>query len=86
MVSYTYKDSIFSSECLAYWSRWLEVLQQTLFDFWQLAAQAEKWRFGKKLQILQIHFLTILNPFNPILKQTYLIASFHCFGVFNKFG
>ena len=25
MVSYTYKDGILSPECLAYWSRWLEV-------------------------------------------------------------
>ena len=25
-VSYTCKDSIFSPECLAYWSRWFEVL------------------------------------------------------------
>ena len=27
MVSYTCQDGILSPECLAYWSRWLEVTQ-----------------------------------------------------------
>ena len=82
MVAYTCKDSIFH---LSVWligqngHGWKFCLRLGL-DSWQFAAQTEIWRWQKNWGNCIFWFFKTWC-FNPILKQTYLTASFYLFGV-----
>ena len=85
LVLYTWKDSILSPECLAYWSSWLEVTPK--IQVWFLAVH----RSGKKVTLswnfksfCKFAIFLKLVIFNPILKFADLTASFSRFGVLAK--
>ena len=71
MVSYTCKDSIRSPECLAYWSRWLEVSPMNRhwpgFDSWQFAPQAEQCRWAGNCKFYNFFIFKKLEILNQVL-------------------
>ena len=71
MVSYTWKDSIRSPECLAYWSWWLEVSPMNRhwpgFDSWQFAPQAEQCRWAGNCKFYNFFIFKKLEILNQVL-------------------
>ena len=71
------------------WSVWLigqvgwKLHCRPRFDSWQFKTQAEKCRWAGNCKFANLGFFKTWI-FNPILKFTYLTASFHCFLVLAK--
>ena len=69
MASYACKDNILSPECLAYWSRWLEVLQYSLVRFLAIHTSGVKVSLGRKFQILQFFLIKKIEILNQVLIE-----------------